>query len=122
VASAIPVLVLGGCNFHLSKMGCSIYHLECNFEENSDLKSVFEYLICYRSFSAGRGCKYDLARLGHSTYHFDSNFEENPDLKSVFEYLPCGICYGSFGVGGGDVGVISTSLKYHIWYIILPQF
>jgi len=55
VASAIPVLVLGGCNIDLAKMGHFIYHLDHNFEENSDLKSVFEYLlcgICYASISA----------------------------------------------------------------------
>ena len=42
--------------FNLAKMGDSIYHLDCNFEENPDLKSVFEYLlcgICYGSISAG---------------------------------------------------------------------
>jgi len=58
MASAIPVLVLGGCNIDLAKMGHSIYHLNRNFEENSDLKSVFEYLLCgifYASFSAGGG-------------------------------------------------------------------
>src|SRR5215471_8488584 len=56
VASAIPVLVLGGgCNIHLAKTGHSIYHLDCNFEENSDLKSVFEYLLCGICYGSIRG-------------------------------------------------------------------
>src|SRR5215471_9018044 len=56
LAPAIPVLMLGVCNIHLAKMGHSIYHLDRNFEENSDLKSVFENVLCgtcYSCFSAG---------------------------------------------------------------------
>src|SRR5215471_4636263 len=103
---------------HLAKMGHAIYHSDRNFEENSDLKSVFAYAlcgICYSCFSAGGGCNIHLAKTGHSIYHLDRNFEENSDLKSVFEYLLCGTCYSCFSAGGG---VISTLPKWEILYII----
>src|SRR5215471_18106721 len=82
-------------------MGNSIYHLDCNFEENPDLKSVFEYLlcgICCASFSAGGGGNFPLTELPYMLYHLDCNLEENPDLKSVFAYLLPGMCYGSISV------------------------
>ena len=94
-------------------MGHSIHHSDRNVEENSDLKSVFENVLCgtcYSCFSAG-GCNIHLAEMGNSIYHLDRNFEENPDLKSVFAYLLPGMYYGSIGV---ERVSNFTSPKYHI--------
>src|SRR5215471_21830122 len=57
--------------FNLAKMGHAIYHSDRNFEENSDLKSVFAYVlcgICYSCLVLG-GCNIHLAKTGHSIYH-----------------------------------------------------
>src|SRR5215471_9728130 len=58
LAPAIPVLMLGVCNIHLAKTGHSIYHLDRNFEENSDLKSVFEYLPSSILYGCINACNY----------------------------------------------------------------